>query len=317
MKALVFRGPGRIVLEDRDAPEVHDGGALLRVTCVGICGSELEAYTGASAKRRPPLVLGHEIVGTIEGDPRLFTVNPLASCGACWDCVRGRGNLCPSRQLLSLHKDGGQAEFVTVDASALVPLPELDDPAAGALIEPLATVVNALGSPEEVRGRRLLVLGCGSLGLMAVRLAVLWGADLVVAADLLPARLRLAESLGGVSFQEVEGRVRFDLVLDMVGTAGTRRNAVIQAGAGATVKFVGLHAPTSEVDFADVIAREIRLEGVYAYSQQQFITAAQLVSQNQLRLDALVTHAPLSEGPRLYEALANDPQALVKVVLHP
>ncbi|HAN71352.1 MAG TPA: hypothetical protein DCQ36_07145 [Actinobacteria bacterium] len=317
MKALVFRGPGRIVLEDRDAPEVHEGGALLRVTSVGICGSELEAYTGASTKRRPPLVLGHEIVGTIDGDPRLFTVNPLASCGACQDCVRGRGNLCSSRQLLSLHKDGGQAEFVAVDASALVPLPELEDPSAGALIEPLATVVNALGSSEEVRGRRLLVLGCGSLGLMAVRLAELWGAELVVASDLLPARLRLAESLGGVSFQEVEGSVRFDVVLDMVGTAGTRRIAVMQAGAGATVKLVGLHTAASEVDFADVVAREIRMEGVYAYSDEQFSTAAQLVSENRLNLDALLTHAPLADGPRLYEALANDPQSLVKVVLHP
>lgn len=317
MKALVFHGPGRIVIEDRDVPVPKAGSVLVRVKGVGICGSEMEAYNGSSSKRFPPLVLGHEIVGTVGEGTDLYAVNPLASCGSCSICRRGRPNLCPDRRLLSLHLDGGQAEFVAVPESSLTLLPGVVDATLGALVEPLAIVVNALSGLESVRGRQVAVIGCGSIGLMAVRLAHMWGADLVAAGELIDSRLRLAEAMGAVRLDTLKGQERFDIVLDMVGTTTTRRAAVELVVPGGTVRLVGLHSSASNMDFFDIIAREIRVEGVYAYSPEQFTTAADLVSTAPMGLETMVTQAPLTDGPIVFEMLTRDPRSMVKVVLRP
>lgn len=319
MRALVFHGVHDMVIEDRNLPTVREGQVLLKVGAVGICGSELEAFAGSSAKRHPPLVLGHEIAGTVVGadEERLFAVNPLESCGLCRDCRAGHANRCGARQLLSLHLDGGHAEYIAVSSSSLVALGGLTDPAVGALVEPLATAVNAVGGPDSVQGRRVAVIGCGSLGLMAVRLATMWGAEIVVASDLNAARLAIAERLGAIAFNAVEGHAHFDVVLDMVGSAVTRRTAVSTASRGATVKLVGLQCANSEISFSDVISREITVQGVYAYTPEQFALAAEILAEGDVGLEGIITRARLDEGPDMFRLLAADPQSLVKVVLVP
>jgi threonine dehydrogenase-like Zn-dependent dehydrogenase len=177
--------------------------------------------------------------------------------------------------------------------------------------------VNSLGGPGEVNGKRLAVIGCGTLGLMAVRLAVLWGAEVVAASDLNPARLAVARGLGAVALPDVAGSQGSDMVLDMVGSDVTRRLAIAHAGRGSTVKFVGLQCGASEVPFGDVISRELTLIGVYAYTPAHFDVAAGMISRNELKLEDIVTRAPLVDGPAMFERLARDPQALVKVVLQP
>lgn len=318
MKALVFRGARQMVLEDRDAPTVGADQVLVRVRAAGICGSELEAYSGSSTRRQPPLILGHEIAVTVDGsdDDLLYAVNPLTSCGVCRMCQTGFPNRCAQRLLLSLQIDGGHAELLAVDADALTPLVGVTDPALAALVEPLATSVNALGGPEQVQGLRVAVVGCGTLGLMAVRLAALWGAEAVAASDLNDERLSIAQDLGATSLME-DPRARFDLVLDMVGSDVTRRTSIALADRGATVKLVGLSCADSPLPVVDVISGELTLVGVYAYTPAHFAIAAGMIAADELKLDRIVTRASLSEGPGMFERLANDPQSLVKVVLEP
>src|SRR5438067_1836666 len=194
-------------MELRDLPEADPGPeeARVRVSTAAICGSDLHGFREASPRRIPPLVMGHEVVGTVEAvgssvDPGLqgtrVVVMPVVSCGSCARCAEGRPNLCPNRRLMGMNFPGGFAETFTIGASQLLPLPADLSDEAGAVTEPFA---NSLHSVERAvrRGDEVLVIGAGPIGLLAVRAAVLAGATRVFAVDTLPDRLELAKAQGG------------------------------------------------------------------------------------------------------------------------
>src|SRR3546814_1133388 len=120
MKALVYTGPGTVDYREVEDPAPQAGESLLRVEACCICGSDMHAFHGRDERRKPPLILGHEAVGTVLAGPRAgrrVVVNPLVSCGACDYCREGRGNLCGSRQMMSMNRPGSFAEQVTAPRS--------------------------------------------------------------------------------------------------------------------------------------------------------------------------------------------------------
>ena len=105
MKALVYIGPEALDHRDVPDPKPSDGEVLVKVDSVGICGSDMHAFLGHDERRPAPLILGHEVAGTITGDPRdgaRVTVNPLVTCGTCPFCIAGQDNLCTTRQIISM-----------------------------------------------------------------------------------------------------------------------------------------------------------------------------------------------------------------------
>lgn len=314
MRALVFGGPGVMTLADRD--DLHDDGESIvaDVVASGICGSELEAFRGVSSSRVPPLVFGHEAVVRWRGDE--YIVNPLRACGHCPACGRGDVNLCENRRLLSLHEDGTNADQVRVRPAALVPLPTGLDPVSAVLAEPLATAINALAPRSGPFPESVAVIGCGTLGLLAVRAARALGAASVTATDPQQTRRKLASAEGVVTAPELPEGSRFDMVLDMVGTGRTRAAAVAHVVSGGTVRFVGLHSPAAELPMTEVITRGLRLEGVYAYRPEHLELAAQLLADQRVRVDDLITVRPLADGAAAFAELSQ-PTDLLKVVLVP
>src|SRR5579862_4512026 len=122
MKALVWHGDRAMSLDDLPEPEPAADEAVLEVELAGICGSDLHGYRGHPGPRVPPLVLGHEVVGRVDGER--YTLYPLVACGACEHCRAGEDNLCPSWRLIGMHRPGVFAERVLVPSSSLVPVPE-------------------------------------------------------------------------------------------------------------------------------------------------------------------------------------------------
>ena len=118
MKALVYVGTQEIVYRDEPTPEApKPGELLLKIDACGLCGSDMHAYHGLDARRVPPLILGHEATGVIQNGPRTgerVIVNPLITCGSCFDCISGRGNLCVSRELVGMRLAGAFAEQIVV-----------------------------------------------------------------------------------------------------------------------------------------------------------------------------------------------------------
>ena len=160
VRALVWHGPGNMAVEIVDEPRRGDDEVIVQPEAAGICGSEIEGYLGRMANRTPPLVMGHEFAGTVaaasaagsEWSGRRVAVNPLLSCRLCARCKAGERNLCAQRRLIGVQVAGGFAERVAVPAANLVALPDRVDARTGALVEPLANAVHALGRESTCDG---------------------------------------------------------------------------------------------------------------------------------------------------------------------
>src|SRR5256886_17653789 len=160
-------------------PRQVDDEVLVRPEAAGICGSEIEGYLGRMPNRIPPLVLGHEFAGTVvtagrdardEWSGRRVAVNPLLSCRVCVRCKAGERNLCAERRLIGVHVAGGFAERVSVPAANLVLLPDAVDARIGALVEPLANAVHAVGLALRLGAVQTAIrLGAGTLRLSPLR----------------------------------------------------------------------------------------------------------------------------------------------------
>src|SRR5262245_29377352 len=174
MKALVWHGDRRIDYEDAPEPQPVDGEVVLDVELAGICGSDLHGYRGHPGPRVPPLVLGHEAVGFVEGER--YVLYPLAGCGECARCAAGEDNLCASWRLIGMHRAGVFAERVLVPGRSLVAIPGGFYARRAVLTEPLACCVGALAAHDVGPRTRVVVFGAGPIGLLTVFLAARAGA---------------------------------------------------------------------------------------------------------------------------------------------
>jgi threonine dehydrogenase-like Zn-dependent dehydrogenase len=316
MKGLVWHGGRKLALEDLPEPVARDGEVLFAVGLAGICGSDLHPYRGDAGPRKPPLVLGHEAVGTVSGRPGRFAVFPLVACGRCAACGRGEENLCEQRGLLGLDRQGVFAEQVAVRADALVRVPdELDDRLA-VLVEPLATCVSALGREEVGPGSTVLVAGGGPIGLLAAYVAAGRGARVLVA-EPLAERRAIAERLGAagtVAAVEDASPGAADVGVDAVGVEATWRGAVAGVRAGGTVVVLGLAQAEGSMPVGDLVRRGITVRGHYAYSRADFEAALALLVERPPPPDWLDVLA-LDEGAEGFRRLVEEPARATKILL--
>ena len=203
MRVARLHGVGDIRLADEPAPGVPPGHELVRVTAVGVCGSDLHWYAEAGigdARLARPLVVGHECAGVIEGGPRdgePVAIDPAIPCGACELCWEGHRNLC-LRIRFAGHgtQDGGLREYLAWPGELLHRLPDDFTPADGAMLEPLGVAIHAADLGHLRVGASVAVVGCGPIGLLLIQVARAAGAARIVAVDPLPHRLDAARRLG-------------------------------------------------------------------------------------------------------------------------
>jgi L-iditol 2-dehydrogenase len=203
MRAARLHGVGDIRLADEPAPEVPPGHSLVRVTAVGVCGSDLHWYSEAGigdARLGRPLVIGHEFAGVVEGGPRHgepVAVDPAMPCGECELCLEGHRNLC-LRIRFAGHggQDGALREYVAWPTDLLHTLPAGFTAADGAMLEPLGVAIHAVDLGHLRVGMTVGVFGCGPIGLLLLQVARAAGASTIVAVDPLAHRREAARRLG-------------------------------------------------------------------------------------------------------------------------
>jgi threonine dehydrogenase-like Zn-dependent dehydrogenase len=316
MKGLVWHGGQDLSLDEVPDPIATGDEAVLAVELAGICGSDLHGYRGHPGPRVPPLILGHEAVGTVDGER--YTVYPLIGCGACARCAAGEDNLCDAWRLLGMHRAGVFAEQVVVPRRSLVPLPTEVDAHHAVLTEPLACCLGAL-SPHAVRpDTRLLVLGCGPIGLLTVFAAARLGGE-VLAVDVVKERRAQAGRLGAAraaaSAEELpDGRV--DLVVDAAGFEGTWRAGIDAVRAGGAVVVVGLGHAEGTVPMAQLVRRGVMLRGQFGYTRGEFAEALAILAGSELDLD-WITESCLDDGAVAFANLVARPDQYSKVLLRP
>ncbi len=341
MKALVWEAPRVLNLREQEIPKPADGHVLIRVAYAGICGSELSGYLGHNALRVPPLVMGHEFSGTIvelgadvrAQFPNLYsgqavTVNPLTFDGTCEFCRAGLSQLCIARKLIGAHCAGAFAEYVSVPANLVLPLPPGMSLRTGALTEPVACGVRIGELAGEIENQVAFIVGAGPIGLVALQALQLKKLRCVFVSDLDAERLNMAQALGGIPLHarevNVVERVRAEtngygaaVSADCVGTAQTRLQCVQATRSAGTFILVGLHEETSALPAAEMIRREIVTRGSFSYTRENFFEALRRLENEQVHLDPWIVEAPLEQGGAWFERLLNAPGNVSKVLLVP
>jgi L-iditol 2-dehydrogenase len=203
VKALRLHAAGELRLHEEPDPDPRPGELLLRVTGVGLCGSDrhwfVEGGIGDAALVRP-LVLGHEFAGVIASGPDEGTrvvLDPAVPCGRCAPCTSGNPHVCLSQRFAGHGStDGALRTLVAWPEKLAHPLPDSVPDVEATLLEPLGVALHALGLGGVGRGTRAAVFGCGPLGLLLVQALRAAGATVELATDVLEHRLAAAEALG-------------------------------------------------------------------------------------------------------------------------
>ncbi len=334
-RALGKRAPlGLLPLKFREIPEPEQpaGWEKAEVILSGICGSDLALLFGKSSPRLAPFfsfpaVLGHEIVAEVGGVRA--AINPLLACRErglplCPACENGEdalcqnvaeGNLAPG--MLGYHRDlpGGWAEHIVVHPARAYPLPQEMPTERGLLAEPLAVVLRGLRLANPPRNKKLLVLGAGTIGLLAVAALKLLGhaGEIhVVARHRIQAQMaqelgapaahssasEAAKSVGAKSYRAPLGppawRGGFSLVIDAAGTGASLEQTLWTVAEGGTILLLG--APgMAKLDFSPLWFRGIQVVGTYTYSEADFRQAVEMLPLA-TGLEKLVTHTfPLGD----------------------
>jgi threonine dehydrogenase-like Zn-dependent dehydrogenase len=316
VKAVLWHGSVDLRVEELADPVAQPGETVVDVELCGVCGSDLHPLRGHAGPRRPPLVLGHELVGTVRGRAGHFVAYPLATCGECESCRAGLEHLCVNRGLLGLDRHGAFAERVAVRDDALIPLPEGLAPEHAVLTEPLATAVSALRQERVQAGSELLVVGGGPIGLLTLWAAHRTGAH-VTAVEPVASRRALASELGADAVHADVADVApasVGVAIDAVGARETVAGAIRALRPGGRVAVVGLAHATAELPLADMVRRGLALRGHYAYTRADFQEAVSLLAEGGLPLHWLETTA-LAESPAAVLRLLDHPEQVIKLVL--
>lgn len=338
MKAVVVHGAGDVRVDERDRPVPGPGEVLLALEWGGICGSDIAYWKkGASgtAALTHPLVLGHEVAGRIAAlgagvtgldVGRQVTVHPARPVGdgALPERIAGRTNLHPRVRYFGSaafdpHTDGGFSEYRTVPADQIRPLPQGVGTEQGALAEPLAVALHAVGRVPDLRGRTVLVNGCGPIGSLVVAAARYRGAGTVLAADLAPASLKVARAMGADEIRDLTAGDTLpedvEVVFEASGAPAALGPVLRSTARGGTLVQVGnLPGTAAPAALGDLVTREITWIGSYRFVDE--IDEALRALRDGLDVTPLITHRfPLERAEEALAVAADPGSGSSKVML--
>ena len=343
MTAARFYEPGQpLRIEQLPVPRPAADEVLVRVHATGLCGSDVHiAVEGITPTPYRPIVLGHEIAGTIAAvgdtangwsvDDRV-AVNGVVADGTCAQCVAGRSQLCATRSITGIHREGGLAEYVVVPARNLCALPASVSFEIGAIVtDAVSTPFHALVDVARVQpGEAVAVIGAGGLGLHAVQIAKLMGAHPIIAVDVRATQCERAAAHGADVVIDASREPTAEAVLaatggagvavaaEFVGRADTIAQAVASLAIGGRAVIVGLGAEPITVQPPTVfVRRELQMLASYGFTTTTVRRVLALVEAGLLNLEDSITHRfPLDDADRalrtLHEKLG-DPQRVVVV----
>jgi (R,R)-butanediol dehydrogenase/meso-butanediol dehydrogenase/diacetyl reductase len=332
MRAVVVAGPRQLAVESVPDPRPEAGQAVLRVAACGICGTDLHVHqagylpTGA--------IMGHEFCGEVveaAGDLRVgerVCALPVLSCGRCQRCRSGLGAYCTAQRSLGLGQAAGAfAEYVTVAPHEVVRLPASIDDTRGALVEPLAVGLHAVGAGRVRRGESCLVIGAGPIGLAITLWARQFGAAEVIVSETAPGRRAMAERLGATGVVDprreelaavLESRVPEgpDVVFEAVGAPGLIQQAIERVRFRGRIVVAGVCLTPDTFQPGPAVLKEASLQFVLAYEKDDFQHTVDFLDQGRIHPEAMVTERLALAGvPAAFDALAQPSQQCKLIVL--
>jgi len=332
MRALIIDGPRSARVGEVEVPRPAAGQVVVDVHRVGICGTDVELFTGELAyfeqgKSRFPLRPGHEWCGVVavvgagvdEGWLGVrVTADTMLGCGRCHRCLAGHGHVCADRHEIGITAwPGALADQVLAPVSSLHRLPGAVDDRAGALVEPGGNAQRAVAAAQAGPGRRILVCGPGTIGLLAVAFASAAGAEVdVLAVD--ASRRELAAAFGASGYWAAGDPPPgpYDAVIDCTGDHRVPAAALALVEPAGRVVYIGVSPRPSLVDSRDIVLNDLTVVGILGASAG-LTSAIEHYADGRVRPGALA--AVVVGLDQAAEALAGriDPAPGVKIHIDP
>lgn len=341
MKALVYKGPGTIELEDLPQPAPVNDESLIKIRAVGVCGSDFEGFLGKTGRRTPPMVMGHELAGIVEISAKgsQFTkgekviVQPKLYCGGCTFCKRGLTNLCSGAEFFGvMSKNGGMAEYLAVPERCLFRIKDDVDFTEACMVEPLAVAyrsVHQLPHDTVREAEYTVVAGAGTIGLFILQMLKLRGARKLIVSDLSDHRLDIARKLGAdfalnpkkedflSRIKEITANAMADVAMEAVGFEASVSDALSALKNRGTIVWVGLAQRMIEVNMHLIVTSELNIRGSFLYSEKDFIDSLKLIESREVQLKPIITISEnLENGVEVFDRLKNNQNGqIVKAIL--
>ena len=318
MKAVIYHSHDDIRLEQRPIPVISDHELLVRVQGCGLCGSDILKIVQQAT---PPVVLGHELTGTIVERGKTLTqfekgqrviVAHHVPCGVCHYCRHHNHSMCASFKASNIDPCG-LAEYIRVPEEhtqqTTLALPETLSAEEGSFTEPLACCVRAVRRTPLFYGDTVVIMGLGSIGLLMLQAVKAWGEraghDLrIYGIDLLPERLQLALDLGasGAFLAPAHEEEMRDLLLSLtegrgadsvfITTTGERpfRQALVSVRKGGTIQTFAARAGIVPMNIEHIYRQELSIISTYSSSPEDLRIALDLLAQGEVRVERLISH---------------------------
>ena len=342
MLAAVLHGVDDLRMEQVPIPVPDpERNVLVRIRSVGVCGSDIHwwkrGYIGGNVLRSPT-IMGHEAAGEVvevTGDGRglqpgdRVTIEPGYTCRRCEFCRSGRYNLCRDVVFLAAPPvDGAFCEYISWPADFLFPLPNHLSMDEGAMMEPLSVGMHAARRSGVRAGDSVAVLGVGAIGLSAMQAARAHGATTIIASDLVPLRLEMAQRLGAThvldaaesdveqAIMSITGGRGVDVAFECAGAVPTIQMAMRVTRSGGKVQLVGMPAETDpQIPLYELIGRELDVSGLFRYAGC-YPPAIELVASGRVDVQSLVTHHfPLEQTPEAMQFAHDHKDEAIKVAV--
>ena len=338
MKAICIQEPGKVIIKEIEKPVPKEGEALLKILYGGICGSDLGSYRGANAYVSYPRVPGHEFSARIievgENDQGLkpgmiVACNPYFNCGKCYSCRRGKVNVCQDNQTMGVQREGAFAEYITMPVERIYDGKGLD-PKLLALIEPFCISYHGISRANVKEGERVLVVGAGTIGVLAAVAAKAKGAEVTIC-DIAPEKLDYVYQSFGIdhkllndspdSFAKGIAQLTdgngFDVTIEAVGLPETFQNCIDAACFGGRMVLIGISKQNIDDFFFTIIQKkELNIYGSRNALKQDFLDLIELVRSGKADLGKIVTNTyKFDRASEAFSDFSENAGKMLKVLL--
>jgi 2-desacetyl-2-hydroxyethyl bacteriochlorophyllide A dehydrogenase len=342
MKALVLEEYNKLVYKDVPDPEIHENEVLVRVKACGICGSDVNGMDGSTGRRIPPLIMGHEASGVIEGtgkdvktwekgdrvtfDSTIYQLND-------WFTLKGMYNLSDNREVLgvspgSYKRHGAFAEYIAIPQHILYRIPDPVTFEQAAMAEAAAVALHAINLSKIKTGDNCVIAGSGMIGLFLIKLLKISGAAKIIALDINNKSLERAYKAGAdytfIPEKNITDKIKTilkglgaDISFDAAGKGDTVNLAIELVRKGGIVILIGNSSPVVDFPLQKVVTGEIQVLGSCAI-RGEYEVILELLQTGKLSVDDQISViAPLSDGALWFKKLYNKEGDLSKVILIP
>ncbi len=336
MKAVQIVKPGELKVIDIEKPVLdEENNVIVKMTAAGICGSDVGIYHGTNAAATYPRIIGHEMVGVVAetgssaqklkvGDRVI--VNQVTSCGHCYPCRKGRGNVCDHLKVRGVHIDGGYREFIAVPEADCYILPDSISDRDAVMIEPTTIAIQSCTRAELEKEDMLLIYGSGALGSSILKIASQI-CDHIIVADIQDDKLETAKANGAkytinVLNEDLVEKVKeytqmhgATVSIDAVCNKDSLIRLLNATGNAGKVITMGFSTAPTEINQFAITAKELDVRGS-RLQNKMFGKAINMIQEGKLDLTGSVSHTfPLTKAQEAFDFVDSHDPSIRKIIL--